>query len=143
LHAIGSKRVSLCAAPLPGVARYKLLKVTALDKDQYTGKGLTRVQTKGGVMRDFVPVHREARQVLEEWLEAQQDASPPLFLTRTGSKLSRREAYGIIRRVAAQANAHLPEDEKRDVSPRVLRHTFLRKLAETKGVHYAREASGH
>jgi hypothetical protein len=24
-----------------------------------------------------------------------------------------------------------------------LRHTFLRKLAETKGVHYAREASGH
>ncbi len=24
-----------------------------------------------------------------------------------------------------------------------LRHTFLCKLAETKGVHYAREASGH
>jgi hypothetical protein len=24
----------------------------------------------------------------------------------------------------------------------VLRHTFLRKLAEEKGVHYAREASG-
>ena len=33
--------------------------------------------------------------------------------------------------------------EKIDVSPHVLRHTFLRKLAETKGVHYAREASGH
>jgi integrase/recombinase XerD len=45
--------------------------------------------------------------------------------------------------VAAQANAHLPEDEKIDVSPHVLRHTFLRKLAETKGVHYAREASGY
>jgi hypothetical protein len=28
------------------------------------------------------------------------------------------------------------------VSPHVLRLTFLRKLAETKGVHYAREASG-
>ena len=40
-------------------------------------------------------------------------------------------------------NAHLPEREKIDVSPHVLRHTFLRKLAETKGVHYAREASGH
>ena len=25
----------------------------------------------------------------------------------------------------------------------MLRHTFLRKLAEKKGVHYAREASGH
>jgi integrase/recombinase XerD len=64
-------------------------------------------------------------------------------MTRTGRKLSRREAYGIIQRIAAQANAHLSEDEKIDVSPHVLRHTFLRKLAETKGVHYAREASGH
>ena len=25
----------------------------------------------------------------------------------------------------------------------MLRHTFLRKLNETKGVHYTREASGH
>jgi integrase/recombinase XerD len=64
-------------------------------------------------------------------------------MTRTGRKLSRREAYGIIQRIAAQANAHLSEDEKIDVSPHVLQHTFLRKLAETKGVHYAREASGH
>ena len=30
-----------------------------------------------------------------------------------------------------------------DVSPHVLRHTFLRKLAETTGVHSAREVSGH
>lgn len=30
-----------------------------------------------------------------------------------------------------------------EVSPHVLRHTFLRKLAEKKGVHHAREASGH
>src|SRR6266498_2473728 len=34
-------------------------------------------------------------------------------------------------------------EEQINVSPHVLRHTFLRKLAETKGVHYAREASGH
>jgi hypothetical protein len=30
-----------------------------------------------------------------------------------------------------------------DVSPHVRRHTFLRQLAETTGVHEAREASGH
>ncbi len=30
-----------------------------------------------------------------------------------------------------------------DVSPHVLWHAFLRKFTETKGVHYAREASGH
>jgi integrase/recombinase XerD len=121
----------------------RVSEILNLERDQYTGKGFTYVQTKGGVMRDFVPVDREARQVLDEWLKARQDTSPALFMTRTGRKLSRREAYGIIRRVAAQANAHLPEDEKIDVSPHVLRHTFLRKLAESKGVHYAREASGH
>jgi integrase len=44
---------------------------------------------------------------------------------------------------AAQANGRLSDEEKIEVSPHVLRHTFLRKLAETKEVHYAREASGH
>ena len=121
----------------------RVSEVVNLDRDQYTGKGFTHVQIKGAVIRDVVAVHRDARQVLDEWLKARQDDSPALFMTRTGRKLSRREAWGIIRRVAAQANAHLPEDEKIDVSPHVLRHTFLRKLAEKKGVHYAREASGH
>jgi integrase/recombinase XerD len=114
-----------------------------LDRDQYTGKGLARVQVKGGAVRDFVPVHRDARKVLDEWLEAREDEAPPLFITRTGRRLSRREAAAIIQRMASQANGRLAEAEKIEVSPHVLRHTFLRKLAETKGVHYAREASGH
>ena len=154
LNAVQTLRVRRGTGTDQGVRNHALLaallgsglrvsEVLNLDKDQYTGKGFIRVQAKGGVIRDFVPVHREARQVLDEWPKARKDDSPALFMTRTGRKLSRREAYGIIRRVAAQANAHLPEDEKIDVSPHVLRHTFLRKLAETKGVHYAREASGH
>jgi integrase/recombinase XerD len=81
--------------------------------------------------------------VLDEWLEARKDASPPLFLTRTARRMSRGEAAEAVRRIAAQANGRLSDEEKIDVSPHVLRHTFLRKLAETKGVHYAREASGH
>jgi integrase/recombinase XerD len=137
----GLRNHALLAALLGSGLRVS--EVVNLDKDQYTGKGFSRVQIKGGMIRDFVAVHRDARQVLDEWLKARQDDSPALFLTRTGRKLSRREAYGIVCRVAAQANAHLPEEEKIDVSPHVLRHTFLRKLAETKGVHYAREASGH
>ena len=32
--------------------------------------------------------------------------------------------------------------KRKRVSPHVLRHTCLRTLAETTGVHYAREASG-
>jgi hypothetical protein len=63
--------------------------VLNLERDQYTGKGFTRVQAKGGVIRDFVPLHRDARQVLDEWLKARKDDSPTLFMTRTGRKLSR------------------------------------------------------
>jgi integrase/recombinase XerD len=129
----GLRNHALLAALLGSGLRVS--EVLHLKRDQYTGKGFNRVQAKGGVIREFVPVHRDARQVLDEWLKARQDDSPALFMTRTGRTLSRREAYGIIHRVAAQANAHLPEDEKIDVSPHVLRHTFLRKLAETKGVH--------
>lgn len=121
----------------------RVSEVLNLDRDQYTGKGFVRVAVKGGGVRDTVPVQREARQVLDDWLEAREDEAPALFPTRSGRRLSRREAAAIIRRIAAQANAHLPEAEKIDVSPHVLRHTFLRKLAETKGVQYAREASGH
>ncbi len=49
----------------------------------------------------------------------------------------------ILQRIAAQANAHRRAGEHIKVSPHVLRHTFLRKLAEEKGVQYAREASRH
>jgi integrase/recombinase XerD len=45
--------------------------------------------------------------------------------------------------MAAQVNVQLSGEDKIDVSPHVLRYTFLWKLAETKGVQYAREASGH
>jgi integrase/recombinase XerD len=121
----------------------RVSEVLNLDRDQYTGKGFARVRAKGGVIREVVPVHREARQVLDEWLQARQDACLPLFITRTGRRLSRREAAAILRRIAAQANAHLPAAERIAVSPHVLRHTFLRKLAEAKGVQYAKEASGH
>jgi hypothetical protein len=64
-------------------------------------------------------------------------------LNRIARWLSRREAATIIRCLAAQANAHPPKAEKIDVLPHALWHTFLRKLAESKGVHYAWEASGY
>ena len=115
----------------------------SVDRDQYTGKGFARVQVKGGGVRDFIPVQREARTVLDAWLAARTDTASPIFCTSTGRRMSRREAAASIRRIAGEANGRLPEEEKIQVSPHVLRHTFLRKLAEAKGVHYAREASGH
>jgi site-specific recombinase XerD len=95
-----------------------------LERDPSTGQGLTCVPTTGGVSRDCVPRPREARQGLDAGLTARQDAAPALLLTRTGRTHARREASGIIRRVAAQAQAHLPEAKTSAVSPHVLRPMF-------------------
>jgi integrase/recombinase XerD len=81
--------------------------------------------------------------VLDAWLEQRGDGPGPLFPTRSGQRLDRTQAFLILKRVAQQANAHLPPDQHLDVSPHVLRHTLLRKVANEKGAHYAMELSGH
>jgi integrase/recombinase XerD len=86
-------------------------------------------------------VQAQAREVLEEWLTVSGRKTGPLLTMRTGKRLAR--AHLILQQMAHQANAHLPAGERMKVSPHVLRHTFLRKLAEEKGVQYAKEASGH
>lgn len=110
-----------------------------LNREQYTGRRFTNVLIKGGRIRDFVPVQAQAREVLDDWLAGRGDGKGSLFTTRSSERLSRVQMFLILQRVAAQANAHLPTGEKVKVSPHVLRHTFLRKLAEEKGVRYARK----
>jgi site-specific recombinase XerD len=120
----------------------RISEVLQFDRDQYTGKGSVRVQVKGKQLCDVVSVQRDARAVLDEWLQQRGNDSGPLFPTRSHRRLSRREAAQIIQHIAGQANTNRPEKEHNQVSPHVLRLTFLRKLAEQKGVHDAHEASG-
>ena len=121
----------------------RVSELLGLKREQYTGRGFQYVLINGGRIREFVPVQNHARQVLEEWLTASGGQSGFIFTTRTGKPVTRSQMFEILQRVAAQANAHRHDGERIDVSPHVLRHTFLRKLAEEKGVHYAKEASGH
>jgi len=53
------------------------------------------------------------------------------------------QAFMILKRISQQANAHLSPAQRLQVSPHVLGHTLLRKVANEKGVHYAMELSGH
>jgi site-specific recombinase XerD len=62
------------------------------------------------------------------------------FLTRSGKRLKRTQAFVVLKRIARQANAHLPPEQHIAISPHVLRHTLLRKVANEKWVHYATEA---
>jgi integrase/recombinase XerD len=106
-------------------------------------RGFVNVLRKGGHIQKFIPVQRQHREVLDAWLNERGETPGPLFPTRTGKALNRKEAFVILQRMARQANAHLPPEEHMHVSPHILRHTLLRKVANEKGVHYAMELSGH
>jgi integrase/recombinase XerD len=43
----------------------------------------------------------------------------------------------------SKANTTLPKKEQIEVTPHVLRHTALRKMAEKKGIRYAQQMAGH
>lgn len=94
-------------------------------------------------MQKFLPIQKQHREVLDAWLEQRGDGPGPIFLTRSGKRLDRTQAFIILRHITRQANAHLPLEQQIQASSHILRHTLLRKVANEKGVHYAMELSGH
>jgi integrase/recombinase XerD len=98
---------------------------------------------KGGYVQKFIPVQKQHRQVLDDWLQERGKEPGPIFRTRSGKRLDRTQAFVILKRITQQANAHLPPAQQIQASPHVLRHTLLRKVANAKGMHYAMELSGH
>ncbi len=87
----------------------RISEVLSLSRSQYTGKGFAKVRVKGGHIRDNVPVHRDAREVLDAHLKAldetadeageERDADGSIFATRTGRRMDRREATYVLRRI--------------------------------------------
>lgn len=121
----------------------RISELLGVDLAQWNGRGFTHVRLKGNYERPFVPVRGDTRKALEQWIEQRGKADGPMFTTRRGHRLGRKQFYDVLKRVERLANVHLPAEEQFEVTPHVLRHTFLRRLAEIKGVHYAKEASGH
>ena len=78
-----------------------------LDRAQYTGKGFVRVEVKGGIVRDVVPLRRESRTVLDAWLEAREDQAPP--------SLSRAPVVACPAGKPRQASAALPPGQSAGV----------------------------
>lgn len=91
-----------------------------------------------------LPLPQEAREFLENYL-ARREAQPdePLFTNRYGKRLKELDVYRICQRVLRQAIAFLPEEEKFQFTPHKLRHTFLKKVTDKHGVHFAHEISGN
>ncbi|MCP0912900.1 MULTISPECIES: tyrosine-type recombinase/integrase [Legionella] len=119
--------------------------VVSLDVGQYRQKGLHNVlRHKSKRISQKIPLPQETRKYLDEYLEKREaDENEPLFVSRYGTRLKTLDVYRICQRVLKQALAFLPEGEKFAFTPHKLRHTFLKKVTDKHGVHFAQELSGN
>jgi len=70
-------------------------------------------------------------------------AAGPLFQSKRGHRLAPQNIADALDGIVAQANSRLSTQEQIRLTPHVLRHTALRKMAETKGIRYAQQMAGH
>ena len=117
-----------------------------LDIGQYQGKHLVNVKRKGKKVTAKVFLPKEAKEALDRYLDKVWGRGDgPLFIARgkNAKPLIRQAVSDLLNLIAAQANARLPESQKIHLTPHVLRHTMLRKVATEYGVQSAMEVAGH
>lgn len=59
------------------------------------------------------------------------------------TRLKTLDVYRTCQRLVKQALAFLPDEEKFDFTPHMLRHTFLKRVTDKYGIHFAQEVSGN
>ena len=83
------------------------------------------------------------RSALDDYIKHERGGKAgPLFLSKSGKRLSQSDVYVALQRIAAHANAALPEEEQIKIHPHLLRHTFLRQVTDKKDIRIARAVSG-
>ncbi|QDV73221.1 tyrosine-type recombinase/integrase [Botrimarina mediterranea] len=118
--------------------------ILGLDLAQFDGSALVNVRCKGNLIVERVPLGKDAAEALSDYLTEERGEEPgPLFQSKTGKRLTLQKYADALKAIAAMANRNLPEGEKIDVSPHVLRHHTLRKLTREKGIEFAKKRSNH
>lgn len=116
----------------------------ALDLSQYDGTAFSNVTTKGNQTADRIPLGKEAREALDDYIEAERgEDEGPLFQSKSGKRLSIQKYDEALKSIAAQANSRLSSDNHIHVSPHLLRHTALRKLCRSHGIEFAKKRANH
>jgi site-specific recombinase XerD len=105
---------ALIAVPLGTGLRVSQLLAIHVAQDH--ARGFVNVLRKSGHVQRFIPIQKQYREVLDQWLEKRGTEPGPIFLTRSGKRLDRAPAFVILKRIAQQANAHLPPEQHIEVS---------------------------
>jgi integrase/recombinase XerD len=66
----------------------RLSELLALERGQYDGRAFTNVLRKGGHVQKSIPVQKQHREVLDEWLKERGEQPGPLFPTPAGRRLT-------------------------------------------------------
>jgi integrase/recombinase XerD len=114
-----------------------------LTLDQFDGKYLRNVKRKGK-RRDDVYVSPEARAALADYFEHERGRGPgPLFQSRDGKPMLRKDADRYLKQIAGMANANVPEEEHVNLHAHLMRHTALKQAEQKFGRAFAQKKSGN
>ncbi|ROS62672.1 integrase/recombinase XerD [Frigoribacterium sp. PhB160] len=122
----------------------RVSEAVSLNVDDVVDGDVVRLFGKGGKQR-LVPLGSYARRALDGYLvrarpefSARGEATPALFLGVRGARLSRQNAWLVLRAAAERAELGI------DVSPHTLRHSFATHLLEGGAdVRVVQELLGH
>ena len=119
--------------------------LASLNFGQYHSRGIHNVKRKGHKVTRKVAIVNDTKELLDQYLATRQDLVDisPLLTNQYGTRLNVRDIARICERIAKQANAHLTEEQKIKLTPHMLRHTFLKKIADKHGLHVAQNLSGN
>jgi integrase/recombinase XerD len=120
--------------------------LVSLELGDYHHRGFHEVKRKGARVSKKVAVPLEAREALDAYVEKcrGQDSGPLFMAPRAKGRLTTRAVVYICERLAAQASAHVKNETGRfALTPHMLRHTFLKRVADKHGVHVAHTMSGN
>ena len=87
----------------------------------------------------------EAREKSDTYLATKNNLkeNDPLIVSRFGNRIIPRDVARTCERISKQASAQLPEKDKFVLRPHQLRHTFLKRVTDKHGLHYAKKLSGN
>jgi len=120
----------------------RLSELTSLNlRDLDLADSMVRVVGKGSKVR-LVPIGREAREALKDWLTARAGITPldetAVFVGRNGYRLSGRSVQLRLKHWARQRGLNQP------VNPHMLRHSFATHLLESsQDLRAVQELLGH
>jgi integrase/recombinase XerD len=118
-------------------------KLAGLKAGQFYSRGFHEVERKGNKISRKVPIPQEAWERLDVYLKRRRGnlkLEDPLFISRYGNPLQPKDIYRIAERICNQANA---QGNAIRLTPHMLRHTFLKRVADKHGVHVAQDMSGN